>query len=252
MRKRYLPFLLLAASLPTILFADVPTSSNATVQLGPPTAKTINIDGDLSLNPEQNKIFWNPHSVGFTSASDWKITFTDEAEMRLKTTATEAGHIATGAWWTTSLKSKEKLSMYALGTVNIAASFRINVLTTDLYSGKEWLRIALACAIQRSDSSVVYTEMDLWDSPTVLAHPLGNIRLGGNIVYRGGDVVEYKVDQMATLQWRSYALNLTQFINDAWQLKPGDVLESVYFVVEADGAVNATVKADDLLIARLD
>jgi hypothetical protein len=252
MRKRYLPFLLLAASLPSLLFANVPTSSNATVQLDPTNAKTINIDGDLSQNPEQNRIIWNPHSVGLTSTSDWRITFTDEVEMHLNTTAIETGHIATGAWWTTSFKPKEKLLMYGLEPVNIAASFRINVLNANLYSGKEWLRMALACAIQRSNSSVVYTEMDLWDSPAVLAHPSGNIRLGGNIVYRGGDVVEYKIDQMATLQWRSYALNLTQCINDAWQLKPGDLLESVYFVVEAAGAINATVRADDLLLARLD
>jgi hypothetical protein len=134
--------------------------------------------------------------------------------------------------------------------VNIAATFRINIITADLYSGKEWLRVTLACAIQRNDSSVVYTEMDLWDSPTVLTHPSGNIGLGGNIVYRGGDVVEYKVDQVATLQWRNYALNLTGYINDAWQLKPGDVLESVYFVVEAAGAVAANVRADDLFIAQ--
>jgi hypothetical protein len=251
---------MIALSLPAIFLANIPLSGNATSQprqnllrdLTPRTSEILNFDGDLSLNPEQDRIFWNPHSVGLTSASDWKITFTDEAEMHLKTTAAEAGHIATGAWWTTSFESKEKISMYTLRTENIAVSFRINVITADLYSGKEWLRVALACAIQRSDSSVVYTEMDLWDSPTVLAHPSGNVGIGGNTVYRGGDVVEYKVDQVATLQWINYALNLTQYINDAWQLKPGDMLESVYFVVEAAGAVAANVRADDLLIVCLE
>ncbi len=260
MRHHHILFLALIANLPILLLANTPASGNTTAPSIQPsqqdlitrTSETINIDGDLSLSPEQNKIFWNAHSVGLTNASDWKITFTDKAEMRLKTTATEAGHIATGAWWTTSFKSKEKLSMYTSKPVNIAVSFRINMLNADLYSGNEWLRVALACAIQRSDSSVVYTEMDLWDSPPVLAHPSGDVRLGGNIVYQGGDVVEYKVDQAATGQWRSYTLNLTQCINDAWQLKPGDVLESVYFVVEAAGAVNVTVKADFLLIVRLD
>ena len=260
MRNHYSVFIMIVLSLPALFLTNVPLSGKATSQpqqvsqqdLTTGTPEIINIDGDLSLNPEQDKIFWNAHSVGLTSVSDWRITFADEAEMRLKTAATEAGHIATGAWWTTNFKSKEKLSMYALRPVNIAASFRINVLTADLYSGKEWLRVALACAIQRSDGSVVYTEMDLWDSPAVLTHPSGNIGLGGNIVYRGGNVVEYKVDQVATLQWKNYALNLTQYINEAWQLKPGDVLESVYFVVEAAGAVTATVRADDLLIARLD
>jgi hypothetical protein len=259
MRDRYFIFLIILVSLPTLLLTSIPPPDNAKAQplqfaqedLTPKTSETINIDGNLSLSPEQNKIYWNPHSVGLTSTSDWKITFTDEVEMHLQTTENAQGHIATGAWWTTSFKTKEKLPMYTSEPVNIAASFRINILTANLHSGKEWLRMALVCAIQRSDNSVVYTEMDLWDSPAVIAHPSGNIELGGNIAYKGGDVVEYKIDQMATLQWRSYALNLTQFINNAWQLKPGDLLESVYFVVEAAGAVNATVRADDVQIVAL-
>jgi hypothetical protein len=172
--------------------------------------------------------------------------------MYLKTTATEAGHIATGAWWTNSFKQKQKLPMYTSKPVDIVATLRIDILNANLSLGNEWLRVALACAIQRGDSSVVYTEMDLWDSPPALAHPSGNLRLGGNIVYQGGDVIEYKVSQLVIGQWTAFTLNLTQNINKAWQLKPGDVLESVYFVVEAAGAVNVTVKADDLLIARLD
>jgi hypothetical protein len=260
MRHRHLLFLALIANLPILLLANTPASGNTTARSIQPsqqdlmanTSETININGDLLLSPEQNENLWNAHSVGLTEASDWKITFTDKAEMRLKTTATEAGHIATGAWWTTSFKTKQKLPMYTSKPANIAAGFRINILNADLNSGNEWLRAALACAIQRTDGSVVYTEMDLWDSPRVLAHPSGNVRLGGDIVYQGGDVVEYKVDQAATGQWRSYTLNLTQCINDAWQIKPGDLLESVYFVVEAAGAVNVTVKADFLLIVRLD
>jgi hypothetical protein len=260
MRKHCSVFIMMVMSLPALFLANVPLSGTATSptqrflqqNLTTRTLRTVNIDGDLSLNPEQNRMIWNAHSVGLTNVSDWRITFTDEAEMHLKTVTTEAGHIATGAWWTTSFEPKEKLSIYALRPVNIAASFRINIITADLNSGKEWLRVALACAIQRSDSSVVYTEMDLWDSPIVLTHPSGNTGLGGIIVYRGGNVVEYKIDQVAMLQWRNCALNLTQYINDAWQLKPGDVLESVYFVVEAAGAVTTIVRADDLLIMRLE
>jgi hypothetical protein len=259
MRNYYSVLLMILVSLPTLLLADIPVSGNATSQpqqlsqqdLKSRTSEIINTDGNLSLSPEQNKIYWNPHSVGLTDASNWKITFTNETEMHLQTTANESGHIATGAWWTTSFKTRQKLPLYTSKPVQIVAGFRINVLNADCSSGNEWLRIALACATQRADGSVVYTEMDLWDSPTALANPSGNINLGGNTVYRGGDVVEYKIDQAPENEWRSYMLDLTDHIDKAWLLRPGDVLESVYFVVEAAGAVTVTVKTDDLAIARL-
>jgi hypothetical protein len=94
--------------------------------------------------------------------------------------------------------------------------------------------------------------MDLWDSPSVLACPDGNISSGGSLVYRGGNVVEWKVDQIPFGNWRSYSLELTRYVNSAWLLGPGDVLESVYVVVEAVGETAVTVKIDDLWIARLD
>lgn len=260
MRNSYLPILILAVSLPTLLLANAPALGNTTPQpkmllqqqLTARILETINTDGDLSLSPEQNKIQWNPHAVGLTKVSTWKITFNNETEMQLETTPAETGHIATGAWWTTSFKTRAKFPLCTSEPVDIAASFRINIIKTDLNTGNEWLRIALASAVQRTDGSVVYTEIDLWDSPTSLAHPSGNTQLGGNVIYRGGDVVEYKVDQVATGQWKSYALNLTHYINSAWQIRSGDLLESVYFVVEAAGAVNITVRTDDLLIVRLD
>lgn len=260
MRNYYSVLLMILMSLPTLLLANVPVSGNATSEpqqlsqqdLKSRTSEVINTDGNLSLSPEQNKIYWNPHSVGLTDASNWKITFTNETEMHLQTTASESGHIATGAWWTTAFKTRQKLPLYTSKPVQIVASLRINILNADCSGGNEWLRIALVCATQRADGSVVYTEMDIWDSPPALASPSGNINLGGNTVYKGGDVVEYKIDQAPENEWRSHTLNLTYHINNAWQLKPGDMLESVYFVVEAAGAVTATVKADDLWIARLD
>lgn len=91
--------------------------------------------------------------------------------------------------------------------------------------------------------------MDLWDSPNTLRHPSGNIKFGGNIVYRGGDVVEYKIDQAIISEWTNYSLDLTWFIDRAWSLKPGDMLESVYVVVETMGVpVEVTVEVDDLWI----
>ena len=204
MRLYYLTMLITMVSIPLLLLANAPISGNATQDAEQSSLKdfasktfvVINTDGDLSLNPEQNMNLWNPHAVGLTSASNWRITFVNETEMWLETSASETGHIATGSWWTTSFLTRQRLSIYTSEPVRIAASFRINVLDVDLSSGNEWLRIALACAIQRSDESIVYTEMDLWDSLTALAHPSGNIRLGGDVVYNGGDVVEYKIDQV--------------------------------------------------------
>ena len=46
------------------------------------------------------------------------------------------------------------------------------------------------------NGSVVYTLMDLWDSPSVLACLDGNVSSGGNLVYRGGNVAEWKEDQV--------------------------------------------------------
>jgi len=216
------------------------------------TIDAINIDGDVSKDQVQNKIYWNPHSTGLTNASDWNVTFKNEVQILLRTRTGEAGHVATGAWWTTSFKSNTKLPLYTSKPIKLMANFRVNVVTVRYEADNEWLRIALACAIQRSDGSVAYTEMDFWDSPNTLKHPSGNLKFGGNTVYRGGDVVEYKIDQAIIGEWISYSLDLTQYINRAWSLRSGDVLESVYVVIETMGAaVEVKVKVDDLWITRL-
>jgi hypothetical protein len=105
--------------------------------------------------------------------------------------------------------------------------------------------------MKRCDGTVVYTEMDFWDSAAAMRHPSGDVRFGGDVLYRGGDVVEYKVDQAAVGEWRSYSLDLTGRIDSAWTLVPGDLLESVYVVIEAEGGVTAALKVDDLWIMRL-
>jgi len=95
--------------------------------------------------------------------------------------------------------------------------------------------------------------MDFWDSPKTLRHPSGNIRFGGDVVYRGGDVVEYKIDQLIIGEWTNYSLDLTQFIDRAWSIKPGDLLESVYVVVETIGvSVELSMKIDDLWITQVE
>jgi len=259
MRNRYITVLILLAALPTLVLSNTSFSSNNQTQTKKTsqqnqtasTTETINIDGDLSLSPEQNRIHWNPHAVGLTDKSNWTITFNNEAEMHLETTPNENGHIATGAWWTTSFITKQKLPLYTTKPVHLTATFTANIITAQCTTGNEWLRIALATAIQRIDGSVVYTEIDLWDSHAVLNNPSSNINQGGNTLYKGGDVTEYKLNQANLDEWASYTLNLTDYINNAWQLKPGDTLESVYFVIEASGATTATLKADDLWITQL-
>jgi hypothetical protein len=202
------------------------------------------------MSDQLNRIYWNPHCVGLTKAC-WKVTFNNEVEIALRTAAYDAGHVATGAWWTTNFMSKQKLQLYASKPLSVQASFRANVMVAKCARGHEWLRIALACAIQRADGSVVYTEMDFYDSPCVLTCPSGNISSGGNVIYRGGDVIEYKMAQAGLGKWTNYLFDLTEYMNQGWLLKPGDMLESVYIVVEVIGQTAVTVRIDDLWITLL-
>ena len=260
MQKRYTLIAILLGMLPALLVVNCSVSNSSVLDMGNPTPRTltmktgeiVNVDGDVSLSETQNRLCWNPHSTGLTNASSWTVTFENETEIFLETGSNEAGHVATGAWWTTSFKSNEKLPLYTSKPVQVLATFRANVLNADCESGVEWLRVALACAVQRLDGSVVYTEMDFWDSPTVLVCQSGNVRSGGNIVYKGGDVVEYKMDQAPLGEWKNYSVDLSGHINSAWSLKPGDALESVYVVVEVIGATAVTVKVDDLWITCFD
>lgn len=256
MKKRYATIAILLGMLPALLLVNGSVSNRSVLDTGNrmqrtlamETGEIVNVDGDVSLSGVQNRMCWNPHSTGLTNASSWTVTFENETEIFLETGPNEAGHVATGAWWTTSFKSSMKLPLYTSKPVQVSASFRANVLTADCKSGVEWLRVALACAVQRLNGSVVYTEMDFWDSPTVLACQSGNVKSGGNTVYKGGDVVEYKMDQAALGEWKNYSVDLTGRINSAWSLKPGDALESVYVVAEVIGATAVTVKVDDLWI----
>jgi hypothetical protein len=245
----------------TLCIGLLATESSATLQFStlqsrrqslPTEMPTIvNVDGDVALAPEQNRIYWNPHSTGLTNASAWRTTFENETEIYLRTTDNEAGHVATGAWWTTSFKTHEKLPLFTSKPVRVVANFSLNIVEIDLSKGNEWLRIALACAVQRTDGQVVYTESDVWDSSAALSSPSSNLVTGGNIVYRGGDVVEYKIDQATVGKWTNYSIELTKSVDSAWSLKSGDVLESAYIVVEAIGSVSATVAIDSFWLMKL-
>jgi hypothetical protein len=86
-------------------------------------------------------------------------------------------------------------------------------------------------------------------NPRTVQHK--NISRGGNLIYKGGDVIEYRMAQAGLAKWTNYMLDLTKSINQGWPLKPGDMLESVYIVVEAIGQTTVTVKVDDLWIVAL-
>lgn len=255
MKTRHAALLLFLALFPALLLVNSTNSTGSpprasnTVTTESANLKIINVDGDVSLSETQNRMYWNPHSTGFTNASTWTVTFNNQTEINLETAADEAGHVAAGAWWTSNFKSKARIPLYTSQPQRILTSFRADVASVNCEKGNEWLRMALACAVKRADGSVVYTELDFWDSPSALRHPSGNTGSGGNIVYKGGDVVEYKINQALVGQWTSYSLELTQYVNSAWSLKPGDSLESVYAVIESIGSVSVTLKVTDLWIS---
>lgn len=222
------------------------------VRLNAHSPMVVNVDGDLSLNEREDHAYWNPHAIGLKENSKWNVTFTDELLISIKTEPSDSGHVATGAWWTSAFKPTNKLPLCSPKPMKLHASFIANVALAKCLSGQEWLRLALAFAVQRSDGSVVYTELDFWDSEKTLACEQGNIHAGGDLVYSGGDVVEYKIAQACIGNWADYSLDLGGCFDRAWSVKTGDKLESVYFVVEFVGEVEVLLKADNLWIAVFD
>jgi len=208
----------------------------------------LNLDGDLSLTWHEDTKFWNPHKVGFSNAV-WNVSFGDRAKITLETVDGDFGHVAAGMWWTSAFKTGEKIPLVASepSALHVDFDVRLESVSYDPLNG--WLRMALACAVQRSDGTVVYTELDFWDSPYVINNPSSNVQTGGDVVYAGGDVVEYKIDQLPTGVWRHYSVDLTSYVNRAWRLSEGDHLESVYVVIEAanEGA-QVTLMVDNLWI----
>jgi hypothetical protein len=235
--------LTLLATLPLLANALTPAQPNAK------TTVTINTNGDLTLTEEQNRQTWNPHTCGFTQATQATATFTDHTcTISINKTTLEPGHIATGAWWTTSFRTHQKPPL--LGT-HVQATFQACLTQATYQPPDEWLRIALATATQRADDTVVYTELDIYDTPNTQNHPTGNTQTGGNTIYTGADVIEYKTDQIPLNQWKNYTLDITANINRAWTLRQGDKLESVYIVIEtANTPTQITLQIRNLWITQ--
>jgi hypothetical protein len=208
----------------------------------------INVDGDVSFPAVEDRQAWNPHICGFTSDVVWNLSFRDSVAITLRTFSSEGGHVATGMWWTSGFTDGEKIP---LADTRIQVDFDVKVSRFNYEAPGDWLRIALACAVQRGNGDVVYTELDVLDSPETQQHPRGNIRWGGDVIYQFGDVVEFKLDEIPLTVWRHYQLDLTGYIDRAWQIRAGDRVESVYLVVESDRTpVDVLVEVDNLWIKR--
>ncbi len=192
---------------------------------------------------------WNPHTCGFTQATQAEATFADHTcTLSINKTTTEPGHIAAGAWWTTSFKTHQKLPLL---NTHVQATFQACLTQATYQPPNEWLRIALATATQRADGTVVYTELDIYDTSNTQNHPTGNTNTGGNTIYTGADVVEYKTDQIPTNQWKNYTLDITSHVNQAWTIRQGDKLESVYIVIEtANTPTQVTLQIRNLWITQ--
>ena len=62
--------------------------------------------------------------------------------------------------------------------------------------------------------------------------------------------MEFKFDEAPLKVWRHYSIDLTYYIERGWGIEEGDLLESVYIVVESDGKpVEVELKVDNFWIS---
>jgi hypothetical protein len=213
----------------------------------------LNKDGDFAEPSATDALIWSHHKVGLpnlTEGVDYGWEFNDEGKMWIKEKSGDKGHVALGIWWD-QFTPPGKIPLYGN---DIYIDFDIildkaNVTVT----GNEWARVALANAFKDSDGNVWYTDLDLWDSPNTDSHP------DPNVIYGGGDVYEYKVDQMPIGEWRHYRFNLTEWIKKRNNYEPswgeklkGGELESVYIVIELDKNQSAdfSLRIDNFWLTR--
>lgn len=236
-------------SLITMLFVNINFANPMSSAVGAHGQRkwgVINIDGNVSLPSGEDARYWNRHSFSFDGDVRWAVDFEESTFMYLKTSWGDAGHVATGMWWTQGFRAGEKVP---INGHDIRVDFDVVVEKFDFEGSGEWLRVALACAVQRSDGKVVYTELDLLDSPNTKRHPSGNTLLGGDVIYQGGDVVEFVIDEAQLRTWSHHSIDLTRFIDRAWKIQDGDLLESVYIVIESEfNPVEVRVGIDNLWI----
>lgn len=250
--KKFNYYVTLILTLVTISLINVYISnsvpSSADGRISEKRWDTINVDGDASFPTSQDATYWNRHSFRFDKDVEWAVDFGEYTSMQLKTSWGDAGHVAAGMWWNRGFVGKEKVP---ISDCDIRIDFDVIIEKFAFEGQDEWLRVALACAVQREDGEVVYTELDLLDSPNTAKHPSGNVILGGDVIYRGGDVVEFKVDEAPLMAWRHHSINLTSYLDRAWKIRDGDRLESVYIVIESENnPAEVELGVDNLWIYR--
>ena len=136
------------------------------------------------------------------------------------------GNIAVGSWFIGR-------NIPAYKGVSLKVNVRINKASN--ISG--WVRIALVCAMNYRGKTL-YTELDIWDSPY--------IKINNGVVYRGGNVIELKYDQIIVGEWKRYTINFTECILKAWgsNVLYYSTLESIYLVVEFDRGSLGSISID--------
>jgi len=202
--------------------------------------EVLNLDGDLTEVANPHSYYWT-----FTSAQSlepgvvWNSTIDTQnrwirERLEVPSGATLGNNVAIGHWWTSGLKSSPNYTTLSPSRP-LYLDFDVIIDEVNYAAGTTgtWLRLAavIACTIP-AENMTKYVECDIWDSDRALAHESGDIADGGDVIYGGGDVWEYRIDSLPTSIWRHYRINIQDYWNRAWGLNGTILLESVYFVVE--------------------
>ena len=136
------------------------------------------------------------------------------------------GNIAVGSWF---IDKNIPLSK----RISLSVDIKINKASN--ISG--WVRVALVCAVNFLGKTL-YTELDIWDSPY--------IKVNDKVVYKGGNVIELKYDQIIIGEWKRYTINFTECILKAWgsNVLYYSTLESIYLVIEFDRGSLGSISID--------
>jgi hypothetical protein len=211
----------------------------------------LNSDSDFSEDSLTDDAYYNPHLYG--DIDTWSIDFTDYMTLMVDSVSVDSGHIAAGTWYYnwTAISETQPDRIPLNNTFILDTDVRICALN---YTDGAWLRVAFAAAFcdryNTSGYGVKYTELDIYDNPLgALNSSSGDAVGGGNVIYQGQDVVEFRVANVSVSDtWSHFTWNLTQYINAAW----GDMvannefkLESVYCVIEVIGETSVTVDVDN-------
>jgi hypothetical protein len=171
--------------------------------------------------------YWKPRAYNLEKA-DWDIRFGDQITMSLRNKASEFGHIACGAWWTTNFIDRKKLPLQNVTSLRYSVDVR---LTEADYSPSHSIpRMAVVAVINR-DGVVRYVELDFRDTPAAYAlfYP------DGNKYFNGTDEYSYALNKIPPGWWLTIKHDFLPYMKECWGDLSRAALESVYVVIESDG-----------------